>query len=55
MFWGIDTAEEWLLVVAELLVITTVMLLATVLAVMIVGVYLFKALWHWDIHYVIEK
>jgi hypothetical protein len=53
--WGIDTVEEWLLVTVELLVITTLALLAIMLACLMVGWYLLKTLWYWDLNYLIER
>lgn len=49
--FGIDTCQEWLLVTAELLVITVIAIIGTIGAVGMLLCYFCKTIWYWDLKY----
>lgn len=49
--FGIDTCEEWLLVLIELLAIILIAILGITGAVAMLLYYLGKTIWYWDLNY----
>lgn len=49
--FGIDTCQEWLLAIFELLAIIIIAALGVIGAVGMLLYYLGKTIWHWDLNY----